>query len=171
MEGGEKADYINETKAPDVSVTDPEIQIFDLYTVGHDNKKLTQPFVHQLGIDTGIGGTIQVWANVDDGALANAMSIAKFNTIKHRLGYYKPSPRWLRMADGSIVKPKAVWEGKMEIGGVQVVGSFEVFDSGGNWEFLLGKPLLTALHAVHEYSGDTVTIENKRTFSNPRKSN
>jgi hypothetical protein len=156
-----KTGYITETIAADVSVIDPEIQIFDLYGVGYDNKKTVQPFVHQLNIDTGIGGTVQIWANVDDGALANAMSLSKFNTIKNRLGYYKPSTRWLRMADGSLVKPKAVWEGKMEIGGVQVVGSFEVFESGGNWEFLLGKPLLTALHAIHEYTNDTITIENK----------
>ena len=146
---------------PDVATVDPEMHIFDLYTVGHDVKKTTQPFVHQLNIKTGIGGDVQVWANIDDGALANAMSITKFNTIKHRLGYYKPSPRRLHMADGSIVKPKAVWEGKMEIGGVEVMGSFEVFESGGSWEFLLGKPLLMALHAVHEYTGDTMTIENK----------
>ena len=128
--------------------------------MGHNAKASTQPFVHQLNINTGIGGDVQVWANVDDGALANAMSVTKFNAIKHRIGYCKPSSRWLRMADGSIVKPKAVWEGRMEIGGVQVWGSFEVFDSGGSWEFLLGKPLLTALHAVHEYTGDTVSIEN-----------
>ena len=163
VEGEGETGYITETKATDVSNIDLEIQIVDLYTVGHDNKKITQPFVHQLDINTGIGGTVRVWANVDDGALANAMSIAKFDTVKHRLGYYKPSPRWLRMADGSLIKPKAVWEGRMEIGGVQVLGSFEVFDSGGNWEFLLRKPLLTALHAVHEYTGDMVTIENKGT--------
>ena len=99
--------------------------------------------------------SLRVWANIDDGALANAMSITKFNVVKHRLGYCKPSPRWLRMADGSVVKPKAVWEGKMEIGGVQVFGSFEVFESGGNWEFLLGKPLLTALHAVRSLLSPT----------------
>ena len=117
--------------------------------------------LYQLSIDTGIGGPITVWANIDDGVLTNAMSTTNFNTIKHHLGYCKPSPRWLRMADGSIVKPKAVWEGRMEIGSVQVYSSFEVFESGGSWEFLLGKPLLTALHAVHEYTGDTMTIENK----------
>jgi hypothetical protein len=159
-EGEEKTDYITETNASVVSNIDPELKIFDLYTVGHNISKTVQPFIHQLGINTGIGGIIHVWANIDDGALANAMSIAKFNTIKHRVGYYKPSPRLLRMADGNIVKPKAVWEGEMEIGGVQVFGSFEVFDSGGNWEFLLGKPLLTALQAIHEYKGDTITIKN-----------
>lgn len=159
-EGGRKADIISEKIATDVSVLDPEIQIVDLYTVGHDPKHTTQPFVHQLDINTGIGGAVRVWANFDDGALANAMSVTKFQTIKHRLGYYKPSSRRLRMADGSIVKPMAVWEGSLEIEGVQVFGSFEVFDSGGNWEFLLGKPLLTAFHAIHEYTGDTVSIEN-----------
>ena len=160
IESEEKKDFTPEPNTSDVADTEPEIQIFDLYTVGHDAKSTTQPFVHQLDINVGIAGPIQVWASFDDGALTNAMSTAKFNTIKHRLGYYKPSTRWLRMADGNVVKPKAVWEGKMEIGGVRVSGSFEVFESGGSWEFLLGKPLLTALHAIHEYTGDTVTIEN-----------
>ena len=65
------------------------------------------------------------------------------------------------MADGTIVRPRAVWEGEMEIKGVQVHSSFEVFDSRGNWEFLFRKPLLTAFHTVHEYTFDTVTIENR----------
>ena len=161
MGGEEKTSFITEVTASDVSEIEPEIPIFNLYDTESNTKRTARPFVHQLSINTGIGGPITVWANIDDGALTNAMSTTKFNTIKHRLGYCKPSPRWLRMANGSIVKPKAVWEGRMEIGGVQVSGSFEVFESGGSWEFLLGKPLLTALHATHEYTGDTMTIENK----------
>ena len=159
-EGERKTDSNSEKNISDVSVLDPEIEVFDLYTVGHNPEQTTHPFIHQLNVNTGIGGAIEVWASFDDGALANAMSLAKFNTIKHRLGYWKPSSRWLRMADGNLVKPRAVWEGRMEIEGVQFVGSFEVFDSGGNWEFLLGKPLLMALHAIHEYTNDTILIEN-----------
>ena len=160
-EGKKEISYITEEDAHVVSVTDLEIQICDLYTVGHKPEHKTQPFIHHLDIDTGIGGAIQVWVNFDDGALANTMSITKFNTIKHHLGYCRPSPRWLHMADRSLMKPKARWEGKMEIEGVQVFGSFEVFNSRGNWEFLLGKLLLMALHMVHEYTHDTVTIMNK----------
>jgi hypothetical protein len=93
VEGEKEAGINTETKASVVSDTDPEIQIFDLYAVGYNNKKTTQPFIHQLNIYTGIGGAVRVWANIDDGALANATSVMKFNTIKHRLGYYKPSPR------------------------------------------------------------------------------
>jgi hypothetical protein len=123
-ESRKETSFITEENASDVSIIEPETQIFDLYNVEHNPEQITQPFIHQVNIDTGIGGKIQIWANFDDGALANAMSIKKFNSIKRRLGYYKPSNRWLRMADGNLVKPKAVWEGNMEIGGVRVFGSF-----------------------------------------------
>ena len=39
-----------------------------------------------------------------------------------------------------------------------VHGSFEVFDSGGSWRFLFGKPLMRLFKAVHAYEFDTVTI-------------
>ena len=162
-EGGIEKDNNSEQFTDDVAIIDPAIQIFDLYSVGYNPNHAAQPFTHHLDIDTGIGGLVRVQANFDDGALTNAMSTTKFNTIKHRLGYYMPSPRLLRMADGNIVKPIAVWKGKMEIEGVKVFGSFEVFDSGGNWDFLLGKPLLTSFHAIHEYTSDTISISNNGT--------
>ena len=65
------------------------------------------------------GEVIQVRANFDDGALINAMSATKFNEVEQHLGHYKPSSRWLRMANGAIVRAIAVWEGEMEIGGVK----------------------------------------------------
>lgn len=36
--------------------------------------------------------------------------------------------------------------------------SFEVFDSGGVWSMLIGKPLLEQLQAVHDYTNDTIVI-------------
>ena len=36
-----------------------------------------------------------------------------------------------------------------------------MFENGGSWEFLLRKPLLTALYTIHEYTDNTITIENK----------
>ena len=82
-EGEKTESYITEVNATPVSDMDLGIQIVDLYTVGHNLKKPTQPFIHQLYINTGIGGLEQVWANIDDGALTNAMSTMKFNAIKH----------------------------------------------------------------------------------------
>ncbi|KAG1776196.1 hypothetical protein EV702DRAFT_1198505 [Suillus placidus] len=65
------------------------------------------------------------------------------------------------MANGVVVPLKAVWKGEITIAGVKAEGEFEVFDSGGGWRFLFGKPLLCAFKAVHEYETDTVHITGK----------
>ena len=46
----------------------------------------------------------------------------------------------------------------VELGSATVEGSFEVFNSGGGWDFLFGKTLMTAFEAVHDYTVDEVFI-------------
>jgi hypothetical protein len=62
------------------------------------------------------------------------------------------------MANGIIVPLQASWRGIINLGGVKARGEFEVFDSGGGWAFLFGKPLLCAFKATHNFKDDTVTI-------------
>jgi len=62
------------------------------------------------------------------------------------------------MANGVIVPSQVVWKGVLELGGLQAEGEFEVFDSGGGWEFLFRKPLLHRFKALHDFGTDTVTI-------------
>ena len=62
------------------------------------------------------------------------------------------------MANGNIVNPVGCWKGTVELGGIRVTGSFEVFNSGGGWEFLFGKHLMTASKAVHDYATDEVFL-------------
>ena len=57
-----------------------------------------------------------------------------------------------------MVPSQVVWKGVMQLGGIEVEGSFEVFNSGGNCAFLLGKPLLHQFNAKQDFSLDTVTI-------------
>ena len=64
----------------------------------------------------------------------------------------------LQMANGILVPLQAAWKGVMQLGGIEVKGSFEVFDSGGNWVFFLGKPLLQKFNAKQNFSSDTVAI-------------
>ena len=66
------------------------------------------------------------------------------------------------MANGNIVNPVGCWKGTVELGGIRVAGSFEVFDSGGGWEFLFGKRLMTAFKAVHDYATDEVFLPARR---------
>jgi transposase InsO family protein len=63
------------------------------------------------------------------------------------------------MANGTIVTPQARWRGRIELGGKTVEGTFKIFDSGGAWELLFGKPLLVAFGAVHDYEKDVIVIK------------
>jgi len=47
----------------------------------------------------------------------------------------------------------------LQLGGLKSEGEFEVFDSGGGWEFLWGKPLLRHFKTIHNIDMDTVTIQ------------
>ncbi|KAJ6542994.1 hypothetical protein B0H19DRAFT_1268181 [Mycena capillaripes] len=104
-------------------------------------------------------GKVRVKGLFDGGAMVAVMDKAVWEKIRNELGGGKPSRMKLRMASGQIVKSEATWEGVVEVDGVRVEGTFEVFDSGGGWEFLFGKPLQATFGAIHNYRSDTVSIE------------
>ena len=143
----------------------PNNNIIDLYSVGHEEITRTMcdtgvevPFQHTLCILGPQGEITRVSALFDGCAMVAAMCKTVFEKVKHRLGEWKRSERRLRMGNGMIVPSLAVWKGKMALGGVTVEGEFEVFDSGGSWAFLLGKPLLRSFRAKQSYWPDTVSI-------------
>ena len=88
------------------------------------------------------------------------MCITIFEKVKHRLQGWHPSQCVLHMANGTLVKSQATWTGMMELSRIKVQGTLEVFDSGGGWSFLLGKPMLRAFKASHEYENDTIMVRN-----------
>ncbi|KAG0701844.1 hypothetical protein DFH29DRAFT_999831 [Suillus ampliporus] len=65
------------------------------------------------------------------------------------------------MANSVIIPSQAIWQGEITIAGIRTEGEFKVFDSGGRWKFLFGKPLLHAFKAVHNYETDHVQITGK----------
>ena len=142
---GEETPHTEEANNVITPTVESEIQIFDMYIVGHNPKHTAQPFIHQLNICPPNGEVIPVRASFDDGTLINAMSTTKFNNIKHRLGHYKPSTRLLRMANGIVVGATAVWEGVMEVEGVKTHASFEVFEKRRQLGVFIQK---TAAHSI-----------------------
>ncbi|KAG6839380.1 hypothetical protein C0991_003172 [Blastosporella zonata] len=62
------------------------------------------------------------------------------------------------MADGKLVPAQAKWTGLVEVGDVRIKASFEVFDSGGSWSFLFGKPLIWLFDTAHFYRRNIVEI-------------
>jgi len=164
---GESAEV--EGPSPDsltiVDTTCNNSMLIDLYAIEGDDKMwktLTQkeaPFIHWLLLHGPQGEIIRVKALFDRGAMVGAMCTSFFNKVQHRLlGQTKASNRHLCVANGVIVPSQAVWSGVMELGGLRAEGEFEVFDSGGGWEFLFGKLLLHRFKALHNFDTDTVTI-------------
>ena len=158
----EPADSSIQICTSNVYDTDSEYTIIDLYAVrpeSHDTqKKEVKPFIHQIKLHGLEGETIQVWGLFDNGAMVDAMSTKMYLQVKHKLAPLEKSIRRLQMANGSIVTPAGCWKGTVELGGTTVTGSFEVFDSGGGWDFLFGKRLMTAFSAVHDYATDEVFL-------------
>ena len=140
----------------------PESKIIDLFGIGasklEGEEKETKPFIHQVRFHGPQGEVVRVWANIDDGAMREVMSTSMFRKVKHRLGTVSPSSQLLRVANGVIVQSEAKWEGKIEANGVSTEVRFEVFDSGGKWDFLFGKTLLEAFKAVHDYKSDEIQL-------------
>jgi hypothetical protein len=149
-----------------VNTVPTNMNIIDLYEVGHEtvtrelcNDTETEiPFAHQIKIHGPQGEVVRTPALFDGAAMVAAMCTSLFNIVKHRLGKWQTSQKLLRMANGTIVPSLARWEGPIQLANVTIKGSFEVFDSGGNWAFLLGKPLLRCFKAKQDFGMDTVEI-------------
>ena len=126
-------------------------------------KQKETPFMHWLSLHGPQGEKVRVKALFDGGAMVGAMCASFFKKVQHRLqGQTKPSSRRLRVANGVIVPSQAVWNGTLELGGIRAEAEFEIFDSGGGWKFLFGKPLLHRFKAIHDFNADTVTIQSAR---------
>ena len=64
----------------------------------------------------------------------------------------------MRVANGAIVESEVRWKGKIEVNGINTNVKFEVFDSGGKWDFLFGKALLEKFKVIHDYESDKITV-------------
>jgi transposase InsO family protein len=147
----------------DVNTTNSKSNVVDLFNIGANDTTRkehgTKPFIHRVQFHGPQGEVVRVWANIDDGAMKEVMSSAMFQKVKHRLGTSLPSSQLLRVANGTVIKSEARWEGKVEVNGVQTSVTFEVFDSGGKWDFLFGKTLLESFKANHDYEKDEITLQ------------
>jgi hypothetical protein len=106
-----------------------------------------------------------VCAIFDDGTMISAMCITIYEKVKHRLQGWCPSQHVLHMMNGTLVKSQAMWVGMIDLNGVRVQGTLEVFNSGGGWSFLFGKLMLRAFRVTHDYEKDTIQVrDNKKTM-------
>ncbi|KAJ3803728.1 hypothetical protein F5876DRAFT_84586 [Lentinula aff. lateritia] len=115
-----------------------------------------------IGLKDNEGRAAAVEAMVDDGAMVAAMDTEVYKSLRSEIGGWKLTQRKFRMANGTIVPGEASWGGCINVKGVEVDGEFEVFDSGGSWKFLFGKPLLEQFLAVHDYGKESIVLRGKQ---------
>ncbi|KAJ7216072.1 hypothetical protein GGX14DRAFT_359272 [Mycena pura] len=102
---------------------------------------------------------VRVTAHVDDGASRNCISLARWERYGHCLrSPLVPSTTRLGVANGRKIWPHGRWWGEVAVGGVRVAAWFEVFDCGGAFDVILGKPWLHSVRAIHNYETDELQI-------------
>jgi len=152
-----------------------ELHITDLYSATYATPCYmtsphvkSVPFTHPIALKNLDDAEVRVQALFDDGAMTGAMCSSVFNIVKHTLKGWQPSTQMLRMANGAVIPSEATWTGTICVEGIEACGTFEVFNSGGGWSFLFGKPLLRAFKAKHDYVTDEVTIADNRNVATLR---
>ncbi|KAF8207844.1 hypothetical protein K438DRAFT_1575584, partial [Mycena galopus ATCC 62051] len=130
----------------------------DVYGVGEgrEGEEIARPFTQTVQLVGTSGELVDVVATFDDCAMVNCIDTAVFEGARATLSSPGASPRVLRMANGVLVPSGGCWRGKISVGGVSAVGKWEIFSGGGAWQMLLGKPMLKAFGATHEYVDDMV---------------
>ena len=165
MRGDKNSELSNIVDTPNaVHSSISEYDIVDMYSMNHESEQKTaKPFEHKVTLRGTTGTDTKIKGLFDDGALIPAICSRAFEHTQGRLSETEKSNLRLRMANGTIVQSQARWKGTVELNGIEVEGCFEIFDSGGAWELLFGKPLLMAFKAIHNYEDDTVIIRNTNT--------
>ncbi|KIO12300.1 hypothetical protein M404DRAFT_126047, partial [Pisolithus tinctorius Marx 270] len=101
------------------------------------------PFTHAITIkNPDSTDPVQIQALFNNGTMTGAMCSSVFSKIRHSLQGWQPSMQTLHMANRIVVLSEATWSGMIWVNRVEAEGTFEVFNSGGGWSFLFGKPLL-----------------------------
>ena len=163
--GQDKKHFENTDRISNVITAKNESNVVNLFGIGakkdKGDREETKPFIHQVRFHGPQGEVVRVWANIDNSTMKEVMSTTMFKKVKHRLGTSKPSNQLLRVANGVVVQSEARWEGTIEVDGVSATVAFEVFDSGGKWDFLFGKTLLETFRAVHDYKTDEIIVHGK----------
>ncbi|KAJ6538744.1 hypothetical protein B0H10DRAFT_1624766, partial [Mycena sp. CBHHK59/15] len=116
------------------------------------------PFYQRAQLYGPDDSVVRVTAHVDNGAMRNCISLARWKGYGHCLSPLVPSVTRLSVASGRKIWPYGRWWGEVAVGGVRASAWFEVFECGGAFDIILGKPWLHSVRAVHNYETDEIQI-------------
>ncbi|QRV79850.1 Retrovirus-related Pol polyprotein from transposon opus [Ceratobasidium sp. AG-Ba] len=106
------------------------------------------------GRDGGIG----VMSTIDGGAMLCVLDLAVWAEAEQSLGPLVPSQIVCRMANRACVRSRGAGRAWIEISNVRKEVEFEVLDSRGAFNLLVGKTWLRAASALHNFANDTLIL-------------
>ena len=101
--------------------------------------------------------------------MRNTLCTSKWHSQQHRLVPPSPSEVILSIVDNHCIPSQGRWTGIVNVAGTEALQSFEIFNSKGTFQAILGKPWLRYVKAMHKYTTDQIVIQTSgrtRTISN-----
>lgn len=138
----------------------PDGLVVDLCNVESEHDQNEVPFkirAELAGVDEE-KERVPVVATVDGGAMLSVLDFTIWGQVEQSLGALRPSPVVCRMANGACTPSKGTGQAWIGIAGVWRWVQFEVLDSCGAFELLLGKTWLRQAGASHDFASDTLKL-------------
>ncbi|QRV97202.1 Retrovirus-related Pol polyprotein from transposon [Ceratobasidium sp. AG-Ba] len=135
-------------------------EVIDLYEIFDPNKYKDKPFqvwAHVARVGE-TGPKLDTRVTVDGGAMLCVMDKTFWGQVEAHLGELAKSPIVCRMADGSCTRSIGTGNALVGVASQWHPIQFEVLDSRGNYDLLLGKPWLRTAGAAQIFAGDTLLI-------------
>jgi hypothetical protein len=134
-----------------------------LSMAAEDNQERSKPFLQRVQLIGPSDSVVRATGQVDDGVMRNCISKRQWDKYGHCLSPLKLSPTRIGVANGAEIKPIGRWFGTVKVCGVGAPSWFEVFDSHGTFDIILGKPWLRQVKAIHDYDSDEIIIDQQGT--------
>jgi hypothetical protein len=121
----------------------------------------SKPFLQRIQLIATTGTIVRATGQIDDGAMKNCISLARWERYGHCLNPLIKSSTIISVANSTEILSHGTWIGTVKVGGTGALSSFEIFDCKGAFDVILGKPWLRAVRAQHNYITDEITIGNE----------
>ena len=118
----------------------------------------TKPFRQCIQLAGPSQYPVRATAQVDDGAMRNCIGLHVWHSYGHCLGTLMPTTLRVSVANSNTIPCAGLWSGEVKIRGTSSFTHFVVFECGGAFDVILGKPWLHEVNAIHDYRTDTITI-------------
>jgi len=129
------------------------------------DEQRTLPFLQCIQLTGTDGSVVRATGQVDNGAMQNCISKRRWDAYGHCLSALSPTTTRISIANNVEIIPIGRWFGQITICGIGTYSWFEVFESHGAFDVILGKPWLHQLKAIHDYGNDQFRIPQGDTFA------